>query len=214
MRLLIARHGATQYNLDARFTGQVDVPLSPLGERQSHALAEGLAGVHLDALISSDLRRALATAAPIARLHGLDVQRDPDLREISVGSWSDRTWEAIRTEEPEVVARFEADSVNVAPPGGESVAQLRDRAARALDRWYAAYPESDVLWVTHGGFLAVLLCHVLGMDLTRRWQFRRDNASLTELAATEGRVILVRLNDTRHLAGLSTGEQAETSQVL
>src|SRR5258706_11049060 len=90
MRLLIARHGATQYNLDARFTGQVDVPLSPLGERQSQALAEGLAGVHLDALISSDLRRALATAAPIARLHGLDVQTDPDLREISVGSWSDR----------------------------------------------------------------------------------------------------------------------------
>ena len=214
MRLLIARHGATKYNFDARITGQVDVPLSPLGERQSQALADGLAGVHLDALISSDLRRALATAAPIARLHGLDMQRDPDLREISVGSWSDRTWEAIRTEEPEVVARFEADSVNVAPPGGESVAQLRDRAARALDRWYAAYPESDVLWVTHGGFLAVLLCHVLGMDLTRRWQFRRDNASLTELAVTEGRVILVHLNDTRHLAGLSTGEQAETSQVL
>src|SRR5258708_23686791 len=98
MRLLIARHGATQYNLDARFTGQVDVPLSPLGERQSQALAEGLAGVHLDALISSDLRRALATAAPIARLHGLEVQCGPDLRQISVGSWLDHTADAIPTE--------------------------------------------------------------------------------------------------------------------
>src|SRR5260370_41484294 len=110
----------------------------------------------------------MSTSAPIAQLLCLYVQPDPELREISVGSWSDRTWEAIRTEEPEVVARFEADSVNVAPPGGESVAQLRDRAARALDRWYAAYPESDVRWVTHGGFLATLLCHLLGMDLIRR----------------------------------------------
>jgi len=214
MRLLIARHGATQNNLDARFTGQLDVPLSPIGERQALALADGLAGVHLDALVSSDLCRALATAEPIARLQDLQVLRDPDLREISVGSWSDRTWDAIRLEEPELVARYAADSVNVAPPGGESVVQLRARAVRALGRWCAAYPEGDVLWVTHGGFLAVLLCHVLGMDLARRWQFRRDNAAITELAVADGEITVVRLNDTHHLASLAAGDEAEASQVL
>ena len=214
MRLLIARHGATQNNLEARFTGQVDVPLSALGERQAQALAEGLSGMHLDALISSDLRRALATAEPIARLHDLEVRRDPDLREISVGIWSDRTGASIRAEDPELVARWEADPIHVAPPGGETVVELRDRAVRALDRWYAAYPTGDVLWVTHGGFLATLLCHILGMDQTRRWQFRRDNAGLSELEIGERGALVVRLNDTAHLRHLDLDGESERTQIL
>jgi probable phosphoglycerate mutase len=214
MRLLIARHGATQNNLEARFTGQADVPLSDLGERQAQALAVRLAATHLDAIVSSDLARALATAVPITRLLGLEIQCDADLREISMGVWTDRTGASIRAEDPDLVARWEADPLNVAPPGGETVLQLRDRVVHALDRWYGAYPTGAVLWVTHGGFLATLLCHVLGMDHARRWQFRRDNAALTELEVSERGTLLVRLNDTAHLAHLAGGAEGERSQVL
>jgi broad specificity phosphatase PhoE len=214
MRLLIARHGATQNNLEARWTGQLDVPLAPLGERQAHLLAEALATAHFDAVVSSDLRRALDTSESIARLHGLEVQRDPDLREISVGSWSGRSGASIRAEDPAMAARWEADPIHVAPPGGETVAELQLRAIRAYDRWYATYPTGDVLWVTHGGFLAALLCHVLGVDLARRWQFRRDNASITELEVGERGALLVRLNDISHLRGLAAEVEGERAQVL
>ncbi len=214
MRLLIARHGATLNNLEARWTGQQDVPLAPLGERQAALLAAALATTPLDALFCSDLQRALATAEAIAAMHGLDIQRDPDLREISVGDWSGRTGAAIRAEDAERAAEWEADPVHVAPPGGETFAELRERATRALERCYATYPTHTVLWVTHGGLLAVLLCHVLGMDLSRRWQFRRDNASLTELEVTERGALIVRLNDTSHLRALAFEDAGERAQVL
>ncbi|MGZ3679953.1 MAG: histidine phosphatase family protein, partial [Ktedonobacterales bacterium] len=85
MRLLIARHGATPNNAQARYTGQSDIALSALGERQAEALALALADEHFDGIVSSDLRRARATAEAIARYHDLALQMDADLREIAMG---------------------------------------------------------------------------------------------------------------------------------
>src|SRR5262249_39610682 len=181
MRLLLARHGATRNNAEGRYTGQSDIPLSSLGERQAEALAARLVSARLDAIVSSDLLRARATAERIARHHSLPIQLDPDLREIALGAWEDSTYEEVLAREPERVARWRTDPLTVAPPGGETVLAFRDRLVQALDRWQAAHPDATLLWVTHGGCIGVLLCHLLGMDLTRRWQLRRDNAGLTEV---------------------------------
>jgi broad specificity phosphatase PhoE len=214
MRLLIARHGATLNNLEARWTGQMDVPLAPLGERQAQLLAGALADTHLDAIISSDLQRALDTAEPVARLHGLEVQRDPDLRELSVGAWSGRTGASIRADESDLMARWEADSVHVAPPGGETVIELQERAIRAYERWYAAYPDGDLLWVTHGAFLGAVLCYLLGVDLIRRRQFRGDNTGITEFEVSKRGVFLVGFNDINHLRVLAAEALGERAHVL
>ena len=227
MRLLIARHGATPNNAQARYTGQSDVALSPLGERQAEALAHALADEHLECIVASDLRRARATAEAVARYHNLALQMDADLREIAMGEWEGQTYAEVMEHSPDLMTRWQADAINVAPPGGETIAEFRDRLERALDRWHAAYPQGTVLWVTHGGAVGVLLCHLLGMDLHRRWQFRRDNAALTEveIGTADGRhgeetaryAIVNRLNDTSHLRPLASEEeagQAEKSQVL
>jgi len=217
VRLLLARHGATRNNAEARYTGQSDVSLSPLGERQAEALAERLASVRLEAIVSSDLARARGTAERIAQRHTLPVQLDPNLREIALGAWEGSTYEEVLAREPEHVARWRADPLTVAPPGGETVLVFRDRLVQALDHWQATYPDATVLWVTHGGVIGVLLCHLLGMDLARRSQFRRDNAGLTEVALDSGEALLLRLNDTAHLVDLAGKEQAgqvEQSQVL
>jgi broad specificity phosphatase PhoE len=232
MRLLMVRHGATANNAAARYTGQSDVPLSPLGERQVEAVARVLADVRLDAIISSDLARARSTAEAIARYHQVLVLLDPDLREIAIGAWEGLTYAEALQRDPELVAAWQSgrpESLRVAPPGGETTLVFRDRLARALDRWRAAYsqPDDTVLWVTHGGVLGVLLCHLLGMDLTRRWQFRKDNAAITELEIGDNPVqadtdtgasipyaILMRLNDTSHLAGVTAGGEREERQVL
>lgn len=214
MRLLLARHGATPNNAEQRYTGQSDVPLSPLGERQAEALSQRLAMERLDCIVASDLLRARATAEAIARHHSLPVQLDPDLREISMGEWEGSTYADLLDREPAAMKRWQADPTSYAPPGGETIAQVRDRLVSSLARWQRAHPTGVVVWVTHGGVIGILLCHLLGMDLNRRWQFRRDNAALTELDLGDDYAILMSLNDHDHLRDLQGGNIVEERQVL
>jgi alpha-ribazole phosphatase len=202
MRLILVRHGETMYNAQRRYTGQSDVPLNTLGERQSAALVESLATDHIDVIVTSDLERTRVTAESIARNHGLAVQEDIDLRELAFGEWEGYTYDQVLARNAKLVAQWRSDPATYAPPGGETVSQLRDRCARALRNWQTQYPEASVLWVTHGGLIGVLLCHVLGIDLKRRWQFRHDNASISEMHLSGERVTLVRLNETAHIRAL------------
>ena len=202
MRLIVVRHGETYYNGQNRLTGQSDVPLNPLGERQVAALGDYLAMERLDVIVTSDLERTRVTARAIAHNHGLPVQEDSDLRELAFGKWEGYTFDEVLVRDANLVSLWRADPSKYAPPGGETVAQLRDRCARALTRWQSRYPESSVVWVTHGGLIGVLLCHVLDIDLKRRWQFSHDNASISELRLRGDRVIIARLNETGHLRSL------------
>jgi broad specificity phosphatase PhoE len=154
---------------------------------------------------------------------------DQDLREISLGEWEGLTYAEVVERDPIRAAEWRADSLRVAPPGGETSYQFRDRLIRAFDRWRAIYPDANIVWVTHGGVIGVLLCHLLGMDLSRRWQFRRDNAGITEVdigVGAEGPTpheqetsyaIVMRLNDTCHLTqneDVAATALAEERQVL
>lgn len=198
MRLLLVRHGLTLTNVQGRYTGQSDVPLTEVGERQAEAVGQRLATETLDVIISSDLRRARDTANAIARHHDLPVWNDADLREASLGEWEGLTYREVSTLYRELVLQRRADPTFSAP-GGESVIQIRDRVARARARWQSQYPGSTVVWVTHAGVIEVSLCLFLGIDLKHRRQFRHDNASITEFDLSRDYGILVSLNNTEHL---------------
>jgi broad specificity phosphatase PhoE len=202
MRLIVVRHGETFYNAQRRLTGQSDVPINPLGERQVAALSDCLATEQLDVIVTSDLERARVTAEAIALNHGLPVYEDTDLRELSFGDWEGYTFDEVLARDADLVSLWRADPVKNAPPGGETVAQLRDRCARALTYWQTRYTESNVVWVTHGALIGVLLCHVLGIDLKHRWQFRHDNASISEIRLRGDGAVIMRLNETAHIRAL------------
>lgn len=202
MRLIVVRHGETSYNVQRRFTGQSDISLNALGELQTHALRDCLAMEQFDAIVTSDLERTRVTAKAIAFNHDLSVQEDTDLRELAFGEWEGYTYDEVLARDADKASRWRTDPTENAPPGGETVTQVRDRCARALHRWQAQFPEGSVLWVTHGGLIGVLLCHVLGIDLRRRWQFRHDNASISEIGLHGEHIIIVRLNETAHIRGL------------
>ena len=202
MRLVVVRHGATANNLAAQFTGQMDVPLSPLGERQALALVPALAGERFDALISSDLRRACATLAPLAESLEQPYRRDPALREISVGVWEGQTGAAVRERFPGEIERWETSEA-YAPEGGETLASFRSRIVDALERTRDEFPNGSVLWLSHGGVIGILLCHVLGMSIQRRWQFRADNAAIFQFDVGPDYCIVMRANDTAHLRALA-----------
>ena len=100
--LILARHGETDWNRDGIWQGHGDPPLNELGRRQAAELAERMADVEIEALYSSDLRRAYETAEIVGRAKGVEITADPDLREMDVGSWSGLTTEEIATRFPEM----------------------------------------------------------------------------------------------------------------
>jgi broad specificity phosphatase PhoE len=215
MRLLVARHGATQHNLDARFTGQIDAPLSTLGLRQAEALAARLADAPFDAIVSSDLSRARVTAERIARFHHQPVLVDADLREINMGRWEGRTVADVRREWPGLLDRVEYDPTGeTTAPDGESWARFVARVGGALERWQARFPQGRVLWVAHGGVMSALMVRALGMQFTLRHQFARGNASLFEIEYGHGDPLFLRINDTSHLDGLANELEGEVFQAL
>jgi broad specificity phosphatase PhoE len=144
--VLLVRHGETDWNREHRWQGWADVPLNELGRRQAAELAGRLRGVRLDAVYSSDLRRAHETAELVAAEHGLPVVADPGLREIDVGSWSGLT-------RPEIDERFGGEWPADAETGEEHATRVRAAAARIL----RAHPGGTVLLVTHGGTIRALV---------------------------------------------------------
>ena len=223
MRLILARHGATHNNGEGRFTGQTDAPLSPLGQAQSAELVRALEPIALDVVMSSDLRRALATAHTISDGHGVPLEVTEDLRELNAGSWEGLTGAEARERDPSLFDAWREHPSRHAPPNGETYADAGARVHAMLSRCLSAYSEQTVLWMTHGGIIGIVLCQVLDMPLDRSWQFRRDNAAITEVRfdATRQRQpgsnrigIITRLNDTHHLRHLGHTGNQERVQVL
>jgi alpha-ribazole phosphatase len=199
LRLVLARHGQTDWNTQRRYQGQTDIPLNETGRQQAAALARGLAGTDLDAIYASSLRRATATAQAIAQPRGQPVLPEPRLREMSFGRWGGLTFSEIQEREPERLAAWLADPMHVSPPEGETLAQVTARVQSALDDVLQTHPQGTVLWVAHGGVLRVLLSLALGLEPQGHWRFRISVASLAELWFYDNGATLTRLNDTYHL---------------
>lgn len=215
MRLLVARHGATQHNIEGRFTGQIDAPLSDLGIRQAEALSDRLAPMRFDAIVSSDLIRARVTAEHIARRHDATIYFDPELREIHMGEWEGQSFAAVRLTTPDLIKRVKRDPTGeTAPPAGETWAHFTQRIDNARMRWADQFPEGNVLWVTHGGVMSALLLRALRLDFPQRSQFARGNTSLLEIDYQPRDPVILRMNDTAHLEGIVHETEGERFQAL
>jgi glucosyl-3-phosphoglycerate phosphatase len=144
------------YNAERRFQGQTDIPLNAVGLQQAARAARYLAAFQPDAIFSSDLIRASATATALARLTGLSVKLDADLRERFGGAWEGKTDTEIREQYPEAFAVW-------APPDGESAA-VADRASAALERIADSMPGGSLVVVAgHGANLGMGIARLLGI---------------------------------------------------
>lgn len=158
-RVLLVRHGQSEWNADGRWQGQADPPLSDQGRLQAREAARAVGAV--DAIWASDLQRAAETAAIIAESIGVGpVTVDPELRERDAGEFSGLTRDEIEARFPGYLANGRR------PPNWEPDDALLARARRALHRIAGSAPGGDVLVVTHGGLIYVLEGH-LGADFAR-----------------------------------------------
>jgi len=202
VRLLLIRHGATDWTAQGRFQGQTDVPLNAAGRRQVAALAQRLRAEPLQALYASDLQRAWETAQAIAAPQGMGVQAEPRLREIGFGAWEGYTYAELQQRHPAALAAWEHDPLHSAPPGGETLLQITARVQAAYTAILTAHAEHTVGLVAHGGPLQLLLCLALGVSPRAYWQFALAPASLSELCVYTHGAILTHLNDTHHMHDL------------
>lgn len=186
------RHGESEGNAARIFTGHIDSPLTETGRRQARIVADALATVKLDRVLSSDLSRARDTAVAIAEPHGLAVETFPELREIDLGEMAGRSFDDAHAH-PD----WNEDGF-VVWPGGESLDAVFDRAFGLLARVIAESPGKTIVVVGHGGVTRILVSHFLGL-LPKLHRTRAVNANITRVT-TDGQVFTVhQLFDGAHL---------------
>lgn len=149
-RLILWRHGETEWNRSGRVQGQIDVGLSATGREQAAAMAARLAALRPDAIVSSDLRRAAETAAALADITGLPVETDPRLRERHYGQWQGLDIAEIERRWPQERARWRAGDPSPGC-GIEHVGDLAERVAQALRDVAERHAGGIIVVSTHGG---------------------------------------------------------------
>jgi probable phosphoglycerate mutase len=197
--ILLIRHGETLWNGEGRIQGHRDSPLSELGRAQAAAVGARLAAEGIDHLASSDLGRALETAAAVADATDLEIFVDARLRERSYGALEGMTWKEIERERPADFARLSSHDPNFRPEHGESLMDFRERVLGVLAELAHAAGGTRAAIVTHGGVLGVLYREVnrIPFDVPRNYTLA--NASINRFVLEAGTWRLEHWGDVEHL---------------
>ncbi|CAN4280130.1 histidine phosphatase family protein [Pseudoxanthomonas sp. LjRoot125] len=201
MRILLARHGETPWNAEGRYQGQIDIPLSPVGEGQANALGLRLKDIRIDRAVASPLARAQLTARlALGEARADMLQTDADLQEIAHGEWEGLLASEIQEKDPARLLAWREEPDTVLMPGGESLRQVLDRSWRGLARAAEGLGDDDTLLiVAHDAVNRVLLCRILGLPIAKLWTFRQAPTTLNLLEGPSVEQLeVVRLNDCAH----------------
>jgi glucosyl-3-phosphoglycerate phosphatase len=201
-RLVLVRHGQTDWNREGRWQGHADPGLNDLGWRQADAAAARLAREYAGSpVVTSDLRRAAQTASRAAAALGVEPTVDVRLREVDVGEWSGLTRDQVRERDQDGYLAWEQGR-NHGYPGGETFAELTARATAAMHELFERHAGGTVVAVCHGGTIRSMVASALSIgDAGRRLLATGANGSLSVLDTRRGGGIgLVSLNDAGHLA--------------
>ena len=184
MRLLLVRHGETEWNKLGKFQGQGDIGLNTRGLAQARETAQAVTAIGGTALYSSPLPRTMQVADGISRLAGVPVVPVPGLMELDLGDLEGVTGAEMRTGWPKVFAGWREDPAAVTMPNGESLVQLQERAWQAILDLERAHSEDDVLVVvSHNFAIRTIISKLLGMPLSN---FHRLELSLSSICTIEG----------------------------
>lgn len=210
-RLLLVRHGETNWNRDGRFQGQIDIPLNENGHRQAAQAGEFLKDVNIDAAVSSSMKRPQETAVGILKHHPeVTLETTEQLWEISHGEWEGMLDSEIESGYPGMLTQWQSQPETVQMPGGENLEDVWRRAKKGWrDIVKAAYRTEDataptVMVVAHDAINKAILCQVFGLEPKNFWQFKQGNGAVSVIdypGDIEGSPVLSAANITTHLSG-------------
>lgn len=205
VRIILVRHGETNWNLQGRYQGQEDTRLSEKGFAQAALLAQGLKNVHLDLCISSPLKRSFLTCKACADLHKLLVTADARLTEINHGTWEGQLAADIEAQYPTEFKQWHTVPHLVQMPGGENLEDVRKRARAAFDEYAEKYEGKTILVAAHDAVNKAIICDLLGLDMSHFWHIKQDNCCINVLECSGGVWRVVLINSTTHLGYLFSG---------
>src|ERR1700704_485348 len=201
VRILLARHGETVFNLEGRWQGQSDSELNDRGLAQARELGRALADEPIAAVYSSDLGRAMSTAHEVAEPHGLTVHAEPKLREIHVGGWTGLNAAEINARYPGQGMIWLTAPATLHLPDGESLREVQSRALGFFAERMPQHADQTVVVIGHGALNQAILIAAMGGRVEDLWLKERiDNCQISRLewTPTNG-LTLVELSDVRHL---------------
>ena len=207
-RILAIRHGETAWNVATRIQGQLDIPLNATGEWQAAQLAQALSAQEsIDAIYTSDLLRAYATAQAIGQAVKLPLQTNLGLRERGFGDFEAKTFAEIAMALPEDSMRWRKRDPHWAPPGGgESLVAMRERVLSTVDQLASSHLGGNIVLVAHGGVMDILYRAATRLDLQAPRTWDLSNTAVNRLLWTPEGLSLVGWADKSHIDGLSQDE--------
>ncbi len=210
LRLLLVRHGETEWNRVSRFQGGIDVPLNDNGRSQAQQAAEFLKDVPIDFAVSSPMLRPKETAEIALQYHpNVTLELQEELREINHGLWEGKLESEIKQEYPDLLRQWQIAPETVQMPEGENLQQVWDRAVACWNGLIKSAKLSDTelktgLVVAHDAINKVILCHILGLSPASIWCIKQGNGAVTVIDYPHGlekAPILEAMNITTHLSG-------------
>ena len=210
LRLLLVRHGETEWNRMSRFQGIKDIPLNDNGRQQAQKAAEFLKDITIDFAVSSHLSRPKETGEIILQYHsGVEIETEKDLEEISHGLWEGKLEAEIEAAYPGLLAEWKAKPETVQMPEGENLQQVWDRAIKC---WLKVVEQNlqhgelkTGLVTAHDAINKVIICYLLGLETANFWNIKQGNGAVTVIDypnGLEGLPILQAINITSHLGGV------------
>lgn len=185
MKIWLARHGETDWNVRRLMQGCTDTDLNENGRAQAAKLGEAMVDSRIVHVYTSYLKRASLTAQIVAERLGVPCEVRAGLQETGLGEWEGRVWADICREEPEITQRWMADRRNTQPPKGETYQQVLDRFTAAVVR-IAREATRDVMIVTHNGTIKAFLAELYGTPLETMGQdYPTPNAGAIEVDAAK-----------------------------
>ena len=204
--LYLVRHGQTIWNSTGKYQGRTDVALSDKGISQAKKTVNRFLSVHLDGVIASPLKRAADTARGIAETHGLPLETDSRLMELSFGDWEGKTYEEIEKIWPGMIEEMYHDAGSLRLPHGESFEDCQKRCMEAVKGILQRGDNKSYAIVCHGAALRTIICGLIQIPLSRSWNLALSNASISQVNIYPGDMnMLYTLNDTSHLGDLKSG---------
>jgi broad specificity phosphatase PhoE len=197
--LLLIRHGQTDSNTNGHYMGWSQEDLNQKGQAQVQLLSKRLADTAIDAIYTSPLKRARATAEAVAKPHNIDPIETHDLIEINLGDWQGLHASEIAKKWPDMWQQSRIDPSVLSWPNGESFAQAVHRSVYAFQSIVEANQGKPVAIVTHDIIVRIMAMHVLGVNYSTYRRMEIGNASFSKIIATDNKYQLVTLNDTSHL---------------
>lgn len=205
MRLIIVRHGESEWNRIGRYQGQSDAPLSDLGLRQAEALALRLCDEPLDVIFTSSLQRAAKTAESIARYHrDTPFEHTPALLEIDHGDWQGLLADEVIERYGDGLREWREHPTRAQMPNGESFSNVLKRVLDFKEQLCVEYSGRNVLISTHDVVVKVLVADALGMNMDRINRIWVTNASISVIEYGEDLPYLVSLSEACHLGRLES----------